>query len=179
MSALESSSVLKPSPPPYFGDDASATPSLRVKLPAGWEMFIAEYGDLDEFGLVLLSVDRVSESSATSGIETDSKGYSSVNFDALVPEMSYGVDFFCIAEAAAATCFAFPNSPFAAVATAAVLHETTLDGKTERKRIFKALFLLVCYLCAPQVACAGHTAAAFLFVALFFESLAAAAMACS
>ena len=50
VSALESSSLLKPSSPPSFGDDASATPSLWVKLPAGWEMFIAEYGDLDEFG---------------------------------------------------------------------------------------------------------------------------------
>ena len=177
VSALGSSSLLKPSPLPSFGDDASATPSLRVKLPAGWEMFIAEYGDLDEFGLVLLSVDTVSESSATSGIETDSKGYSSVNFDALMPETSYGVDFFCIAEAAAATCFAFPNSPCAAVATAAALRETTLDGKTEKKRIFKALFLLVCYLCAPQVACAGHSAAAFSYMALFLESFAAAAKA--
>ena len=177
VSALESSSLLKPSPPPSFGDDASATPSLWVKLPAGWEMFIAEYGDLDEFGLVLFSVDTVSESSAISGIETDSKGYSSVNFDTLVLETCYGVGFFCIAEAAAATCHAFPNSPFAAVATAAVLHETTLDGKTEGKRIFKALFLLVCYLCAPQVACAGHSAAACFYTALFFESFAAAAKA--
>ena len=166
-----------PAPPPSFGDDASATPSLWVKLPAGWEIFIAEYGDLDEFGLVLFSVDTVSESCAISGIETDSKGYSSVNFDTLVLETSYGVGFFCIAEAAAAICHALPNSPFAAVATAAVLHETTLDGKTEGKRIFKALFLLVCYLCAPQVACAGHSAAACFYMALFFESFAAAAKA--
>ena len=176
VSALESSSLLKPSPPPSFGDDASATPSLWVKLPAGWEMFIAEYGDLDEFDLVLFSVDTVSEF-AISGIETDSKGYSSVNFETLVLETCYGVGFFCIAEAAAATCHAFPNSPFAAVATAAVLHETTLDGKTEGKRIFKALFLLVCYLCAPQVACAGHSAAACFYTAKFLESFAAAAKA--
>ena len=87
-------------------------------------------------------------------------------------ETCYGVGFFCIAEAAAATCHAFPNSPFTAV-----LHGTTLDGKTEGKRIFKALFLLICYLCAPQVACAGHSAAAFFYTALFLESFAAAAKA--
>ena len=81
VSAVESSSLLKPSPPPSFGDDASATPSLWVKLPAGWEMFIAEYGELCEFGLVLFSADTVSESFTISGIETDSKGHLSVNFE--------------------------------------------------------------------------------------------------
>ena len=96
VSALESSSLLKLSPPPFFGDDASATPSLWVKLPAGWEMFIAEYGDLDEFGLVLFSVDTVSESSAISGIETDSKGYLSVNFDTLVLETNCGLASFAL-----------------------------------------------------------------------------------
>ena len=177
VSARESSSLLKPSPTPFFGDDASATPSLWVKLPAAWEMFIAEYGELSEFGLVLFSVDTVSESSTISGIETDSKGYLSVNFDTLVIETCYGVGFLCIAEAAAATFHAFPHFPFTAVATAAVLHGTTLDGKTEGKRIFKVLFLFVCHLCAPQVACAGHTAAAFFYTALFLESVAAAAKA--
>ena len=151
VSATESSSLLKPSSPPSFGDDASATASLWVKLPAGWEMFIGEYGELCEFGLVLFSADTVLESFTISGIETDSKGHSVVNFETLVHEMCYVVGFLCIAEAAAATCDAFPHFPFPAVATAAVLHGTTLDGKTEGKRIFKALFLLVCYLCDPQV----------------------------
>ena len=168
VSALESSSLLKPSSPPSFGDDASATPSLWVKLPAGWEMFIAEYGELGEFGLVLFSADTVSESFTISGIETDSKGHLSVNFETLMLETCHVVGFLCIAEAAAATCDAFPSS-FSV--------ETTLDGKTEGKRILKALFLLVCYLCAPQVSCAGHTAAAFFHTALHLESLAAAAKA--
>ena len=151
VSAVESSSLLNPSP--SFGDEASATPSLRVKLPAGWEIIIAEYGELCVFGLVPFSVDTVSESLTISGMEPDLKGYSVQNFETVVPEKCFEVSFLCNAEAAAAvsTWDAFPHVPFPAVATAAFLHGTTLDGKTEGKRICKALFLLVCCLCTPQV----------------------------
>ena len=206
--------VTQTQPPPSCGEDAPATPSLRVKSPAGREMFIAEYGESCVFGPVPFFVETVSESWTNSGMEPDLKGYSSLlieGFEALLPEKCFkvspsafqrvlpmssesnflvlfrGQDFVVLhefsfladAEAAAAvsTGDAFPHFPFPSVATAAFLYGTTLDGKAEGKRIRKALCLLVCCLCAPQVTCTGHTAAACLYMALHSECLAAAALA--
>ena len=195
-------------------DDAPATPSLRVKSPAGREMFIAEYGESCVFGPVPFFVETVPESWTNFGTEPELKGYSSLmveGSEALLPEKWFevsrsavqrvlpvssesnflvllgGQDFVVLhefsflgdAEAAAAvsTWDAFPHFPFPPAATAAFHCGTTLDGKAEEKRIRKPLFLLVCCLCAPQVICKGHTAAAFLYMALHSECLAAAALA--
>ena len=94
VSAVESSSLLKPSPPPSSGDDAPATPSLRVKSTAEREMFIAECGESCVFGLVPFFVETVSESWTSFGMEPDLKGYSSLlveGFEALLPEKCFEV----------------------------------------------------------------------------------------